>query len=344
MTELDRRPRLYKCSCVGGYNVDRSERFVKIQQIARSKGFVTIKALVDALAVSPATAKRDIEYLRDRMHCPISWDPKTRGYVIKTDGVEGGRRHELPGLWFNASEIHALLAVQHLLKGLQPGLLDDHIRPLQSLLRDILGAGPHSVEAIERRVKLIQLGMRRVELKHFEQVSQAVLDRRRLQIEYLTRDRMEVTSREISPLQLVHYRENWLLDAWCHWRGGIRTFSLDAIQAVSTTTIAADDVSPEELAKHFESGYGIYSGQAIHRAKLKFTAARAQWVSRETWHSDQTTRYLEDGSYLLEVPYSSDQELVMDLLRHGTDVEVLEPPALRKKVATILAQAAQKYS
>ena len=26
---------------------------------------------------------------------------------------------------------------------------------------------------------------------------------------------------------------------------------------------------------------------------------------------------MEDGSYLLEVPYSEDQELIMDILRHG---------------------------
>jgi len=98
------------------------------------------------------------------------------------------------------------------------------------------------------------------------------------------------------------------------------------------------------MAKHFESGYGIFAGQAIHKARLKFTPLRAQWVCLETWHSDQRSKFLKDGSYVLELPYSNDQELLMDLLRHGTEVEVLGPPQLRLKLATTLKQAAKIYS
>lgn len=324
--------------------MDRSERFLKIRQMIKAKGFVSQTALLEALEVSTSTFKRDLEYMRSRLGWPITWNPVKRGYVIEAGDSEEEQTHELPGLWFNASEIYALLAMQHLLKEMQPGLLDQHIAPLQAKLRQLMGEGSHAAESIERRVKLIHLGARTVKLKHFEQVARALLDRQRLQIRYLKRDSQEVTDREISPLQLVHYRENWFLDAWCHMRNGIRTFSLDAMQAVQTLTTPARDVSPAAMTKHFESGYGIFAGQAKYRARLKFSSARAQWVSLETWHPAQSSRFLKDGSYLLEVPYSNDQELLMDLLRHGAEVEVLGPPELRRKIALALKRAAEKYS
>jgi predicted DNA-binding transcriptional regulator YafY len=52
---------------------------------------------------------------------------------------------------------------------------------------------------------------------------------------------------------------------------------------------------------------------------------------------------LPDGSYILEVPYSNDQELVMDLLRYGSDVEILEPPELRQRMREALRIAAKLY-
>jgi predicted DNA-binding transcriptional regulator YafY len=66
-------------------------------------------------------------------------------------------------------------------------------------------------------------------------------------------------------------------------------------------------------------------------------------VSLETWHPDQSHGWLEDGSYVLEVPYSNDQELVMDLLRLGAEVEVLSPPELRMRVFDALCAAAKQY-
>ena len=50
-----------------------------------------------------------------------------------------------------------------------------------------------------------------------------------------------------------------------------------------------------------------------------------------------------DGSYLLQVPYTDDRELLMDVLRHGDEVEVLGPEELRNRIKAILHSAAAKY-
>jgi predicted DNA-binding transcriptional regulator YafY len=142
----------------------------------------------------------------------------------------------------------------------------------------------------------------------------------------------------------VHYRENWYLDAWCHLREDIRSFAVDAIRAAEIVDEPAREVSAEALDEVLGSGYGIFSGRATHTAHLRFTPQRARWVAAEEWHPGQLSRFEADGSYLLELPYSDDRELVMDILKHGPDVEVLDPPELRERVRELLNETLQHYN
>ena len=78
-------------------------------------------------------------------------------------------------------------------------------------------------------------------------------------------------------------------------------------------------------------------------ATLKFTPEAARWVSAQNWHPKQRSRVEKDGSYVLELPYAEDRELVMEILKYGADVEVMAPDALRLRVAKALAAAARRY-
>lgn len=317
------------------------ERMTRIVRLIRKRGSASMSFLKDELEVSEASVKRDLEFLRDRMGCPLEWDRSKRGYVIRDEQGDGGR-FELPGVWFDSSEAFALLAMLHLVEGVQPGLLEEHISPLKSRLRAILAKGTTSARPLEHKLRLVHFAPRKVEPSHFKVIASALLEGKRLELTYWNRDRKERTQRTLSPQKLVHYRENWILDAWCHMRHGLRSFALEAIERVRVLDEQAIEVSQQELDEHFRAGYGIFAGPARHRARLKFTAERAQWISKETWHHDQTSSVEADGSYLLEVPYANDQELVMDLLRHSPEVEVLAPVELRRKLHTALCAAASK--
>ncbi len=316
------------------------ERITKIIRFIRQRGSASMSFLKEELEVSEATLKRDFAFLQDRLGCPLEWDRTKRGWVIRDELAAGGR-FELPGVWFDSSEVVALLTMLHLVEGVQPGLLEDHVAPLKLRLRSMLAEGTMSTRPIENKIRLIHFAPRKVEPKHFQQVASGLLEGKRLHLEYWNRDRKESTKRIISPQQLVHYRENWFLDAWCHSRNALRSFSLDAIQSVSVLDESSIEISSKEMEDHFRSGYGIFAGPATKRAQLKFTPERAQWISKETWHHNQTNAYAEDGSYLLEVPYSNDQELIMDLLRHSPEVEVIAPPELRQKLHAMLCAASE---
>ncbi len=324
--------------------MDRTERFYKIDQLITERRVVPFQTFIEALEVSPATVKRDLEYLRTRLNAPILWDRAAGGYRYEKSEVPAGSQFELPGLWFNASEIHALLTMQHLLATLdQGGLLGPHIQPLMARLNALLGTADNTVEEVRKRVRIVGVGARHMQLHHFEQVGTALLRRKRLFITYRARGSNQTSEREISPQRLVHYRDNWYLDAWCHLRRELRSFAVDAILNAEIIEAAAKNLSEKTLDEVLGAGYGIFSGKKVQWAKLKFSAQRARWVAYEQWHPRQKSKVLPDGSYLLEIPYSDDRELVMDILRHGSGVEVLGPHKLRERVKDLLQEAVALY-
>lgn len=322
--------------------MDRTERFYKITQLLEARKVVSREELLEELGVSPATFKRDLEYMRDRLNAPIVYDREQGGYRFDKNGSRGPQ-FQLPGVWFNDAEAHALLTMQHLLANIEPGLLEPHIKSLRARIEALLENSDHSIEEARTRIHILPLGSRPVAPDHFGVISTALLARKRLRITHYNRGRDEETDREISPQRLVHYRDNWYLDAWCHWREALRSFAVEAIRRAEILDKDAPNVAEKVLDAELGSGYGIFAGKRTEFAKLRFTAKRARWVANEQWHPDQKGSFDSDGSYVLEVPYADDRELIMDILKYGCDVEVLEPASLREQVAKALQNALSRY-
>jgi predicted DNA-binding transcriptional regulator YafY len=324
---------------------NNTARLYRIEALIRARGHVSLQTLLDELEVSRATLKRDLEYLRSRMGAPIEYDRDANGYCFGPDTAAGGRQ-ELPGLWFNESELYSLLTAQQLLAGLDSdGLLSRHLEPLLERIHQLLGSG-EGAEAADRlikRIKVVTALRRPVPSRFFERVSSALLQRKRLHLRYLTRGRGEVGERQVSPQRLVHYRGTWYLDAWCHRVEALRRFALDAIEQAEVLDTKARDLATKRVEAEMDAGYGIYAGGQRQWATLVFQPQAAQWASREEWHPEQQGRWLDDGCYEMKLPYVDATELVMDVLRQGDEIRVLAPPSLVAQVRHRLQKAAALY-
>lgn len=323
--------------------MDRFDRIYDLHKLLSSSRYpVSREKIEQELECSRATAKRIIDSMRLYLDAPIKYDRTLNGYYY--DGKQD-QLYELPGLWFNASELHALLSVQQLLSSVQPGLFDKQLAPLKdriSKLLNIQGNSAINEKNLQQRVKILQMASRQ-HSEFFQPVAGATMQRKRLKLAYLNRSRNEVSEREVSPQQLVHYRDNWYLDAWCHKRDDLRTFSLDAIREARVLDQAALEVKAEQMHEHYESAYGIFSGKADQTATLVFSEKIARWVSNENWHPDQQGKLLDDGRYQLQIPYGNPTELVMDILRYGPEVEVESPNELRTMIQQRLEKALEAY-
>jgi predicted DNA-binding transcriptional regulator YafY len=207
----------------------------------------------------------------------------------------------------------------------------------------ILGQSEVSAKELRKRIKVFGMSARKNVLENFEEVGVSLLKRQRLHLSYYSKGKNELTERAVSPQRLIFYRDNWYLDAYCHFRKGLRSFAMDGIRTAHVLEDKATEVSEKELHENFAESYGIFSGKATQRAKLRFTPEKARWVSAETWHGQQVSSFDKDGNYILEFDYNQDPELVMEIMKHGDGVEVIGPAGLKSKVKAELEKALKKY-
>jgi predicted DNA-binding transcriptional regulator YafY len=301
----------------------------------------TTRELMQKLECSEPTVRRLVAKLRDELGAPVRFDRARGGWVYEQNEET---TYELPGLWFSASELHALLAAHQWLSEVEPGLLGEEIAPLVKRLEALLEQRQPGGGQLRQRVKLIALAARKVDDSVFRAVAGALADGQQLAFTYRGRIRNDHARRTVSPLRLAWYKSNWYLDAWCHLRNGLRSFSLDRIEAPERRPEAAIAVDEATQNAHYASAYGIFSGSARHTAVLRFTAEAARWVADERWHREQSGHFLIDGSYELAVPYGNPTELVMDILKYGPEVEVVAPNELRELVKSRLSESLARYA
>ncbi len=295
---------------------------------------------MEEIGCSQATLYRLIANLRDHLGAPIEQDPDGRGFFYEDYGM---RPFELPGIWLSPEELQALISARDVLGRVQPGLLDTELHALQDRIANLLDEKGIDADAQTERVRIIHQASRLVDAATFQPVLHALVQRKRLHIGYHARGSDEVTDRTVSPQRLTSYRNNWYLDGYCHLREGLRSFALERIQTITSLDESAEDIDAQQLSQHFTSAYGIFSGKATHMAVLKFSPKMARWVAEELWHSKQEGQWLADGCYELRIPYGHSEELLMDILRFGPEVEVLEPDSLRAQIKEQLVAAGRIY-
>jgi len=327
--------------------MSQTERIHQIvSRLEHSRHPVPIERFLDELEISRATFKRDIEYLRDRLGAPIEWQRggpgEPRGYVLRGDQADHSTAFHLHGLWFNQSEIYALLMMHQLASSMEPGLITAQSHSLLARITHLLGTADDDPQTVLSFIRVLHSATRRRSSAWFEVIARATVRRRRLDISYYTRSRDALGERRVSPQRLLHYRENWYLLAWCHKVDALRLFALDAIRAAALCPQTARQVAQRRLDEAMGSGFGIFGGKATQRARLRFSPDAARWIADEVWHPQQKTHW--DGDHLImQLPYAQTRELAMEILKYGSDVEVLGPPSLRSEIQSMLATALARY-
>jgi len=317
------------------------QRVAQLYQVMiSSRQPISLTQLCEQLDASPATIKRLISFLRHDLHMNIVFDSEQSGYRLASD-VRGSRR--AVGPLNDSSEISDLFITFLIAEKLVPNLFNCTGDSIREKLRHSLGAKAKKLNDLSDRVSVIAPQKRQVNPKEFSELVAAVRDQIRIAIHYRGLGRSGEGVYTVSPYRLILYRNNWYLAAWCHRGHDLKVFSADRISVTDKTATPCRAINHDELTKAIEATYGIDLGDPIDYAVLRFSAQAAKRVALEEWHRDQTLRHNPDGSLEVTVPYRHARELKMDVLRFGTDVEVVAPPQLRQEVAQDHARAAKQY-
>ncbi|MBT7411394.1 MAG: WYL domain-containing protein [Methylococcales bacterium] len=299
--------------------------------------------LEEKLECSTSSVRRTIDFLRDKLGAPIDYDRDRNGYQYHP---EQKSIYELPGLWLNESEIHALLTIQQMLNNFHPDLLLDEIKPFEKRIKEILQrtTGTHCEDEVTQTIHLMTQGIRQKQYISFQPIADACLKKQQLKVNYHARYNDLFCSRILSPQKMVYYKNNWYLVAWCHNKDAIRIFSLDKLTDVIPQNISALQKSSEEIDLQLFSSFGIFAGHACETAILQFSPNIARWIADETWHPNQTGEWLKNGNYQLKIPYNNSIELLAEILKYADDITVIAPKSLQQAVVDKLLKTLKNYS
>jgi predicted DNA-binding transcriptional regulator YafY len=321
--------------------MDKWEKIYALHNLLTTSRYaVPLDRILEKLDCSKATFHRIREFLVTRFNAPICFNHTYNGYSYNhaTDAP-----FELPGLWFTTEELEALACFDYLLTGIHSDLLTGVLNPVRSRLETILKAQKIPRADWKNRIKIIPIASRTIDTRVLHEIADAILHSRKAEITYTAASTDIESSRTLSPLTLLRYRDNWYVDAWCHLRNSLRTFAVNRITSVRVLKEKAIHVPEKQLTRHFADSYGIFSGEAEHLAEIRFTGYAAKIVSREQWHPRQQLSLQPDNSWLLKIPFHESRELVMDIMRWGSDAEVIGPRHLRAEFEKILQKTLKIY-
>ncbi len=293
------------------------------QQVRQGK-YPNAATLASECELSPKTAQRAIDFMRDRLRAPLEYVAAKRGYRYDDDSFE------LPPDWVGPEEFASLLLSFRLSSLIPDKELKETLRELlEDLIRMNVGRQVR-LSDIEAKVSLKNVEYARVPGEIFHQVFDALLAERSLRLDYRSPHRGKATSRDVFPLHLLCYMGNWHLIAYCSLRGELRDFSLARIRRVELAPgPVACPVSSGELKEHLRQSFGIMSGPKRHRVELRFAPEVADFVAEQVWHPDQQESRDEDGGIRLSFPVADFREIRREVFKFGAAVEVLAPAELR---------------
>lgn len=313
------------------------ERFLWFDQQLRQSCYPNAAHLADRFEISAKTAQRSIEYFRDRLQAPLEYDPLHRGYFYRAD-------FELPAARISAGELTALLISRRLLSDASAGHLEGELSSVVNKLGGILSSHLPGSLAPDEAFSFRWNQFVPTKNDDFQRVCQALLGGRVLSFDYQAPARTGIVRRSVEPHHLVNYLGTWHLIAYCRLRQDWRDFVLPRMAKLVVESEIFNYRPRADWEPLLTDTFGIFQNRHSFTVTLRFTPARSRLVHGQIWHPDQQVAHDEAGALLLTLPASHPAEILMSILSHGAEVEVLTPVWLRGQVEGEIKRMGQCYA
>ncbi|MFE3857944.1 helix-turn-helix transcriptional regulator [Streptomyces griseorubiginosus] len=316
----------------------RSSRLVSILLLLQTRGRMTAAQLAQELEVSVRTVYRDVEAL-STAGVPLYGDAGHAGGYRLLDGY----RTRLTGL--TAAEAEALFLAgapgPAAELGLGPVLAAAELKVRAALPVELRA----HADRISGRFHLDAPGWYAAgeEVPYLPEVAEAVWDNRVLDVVYRRWRAPTDVRRRLEPYGLVLKAGRWYVVAG----PGPRTYRVD--QILELTVVDQEFSRPEgfDLATYWTAYQRdfhdrLHQGEAVVRLApgVKLPGAVPHPTDPDSTDPHSTD---PDGWTVARVPIESIEHAQGEFLRLGTDVEVLEPPELRARMARTIAELAERY-
>jgi proteasome accessory factor C len=163
---------------------------------------------------------------------------------------------------------------------------------------------------------------------HLGAIRDAVERCERVEIDYYSYARDDMTTRRVDPVRVFHALGAWYLDAYCHSASADRLFRVDRVLAVRPTGERFHPRAPARPGNPDPDGNLaglVYHPRPDDRRVTLRLAGAAAWVADDLPVEERHDE--PDGGVRVVLAVSEDAFLERLLLRLGSAAEVLDPPS-----------------
>lgn len=315
----------------------RATRLLRIEQLLRQYGKLSVRQLAEHLNYSKRTVQRDLAALESELGVPLINEGRRWGILE-------GTQHPLSPVRLTLQESRVIFLAMHAFATSTDERDPDGISALEKL-SDTLPA-PIAAE-IQRTIGQLRARPERADyLATLQLVTEAWADSQRLRIRYQSASGNEAHQLELDPylLRTGANGSSIYVVGWSSRHDSPRVFKVDRILSAERTGARFNPPELDEIVAKLASSWGgVVFGDEQFDVTIDFTANVAARVHETTWHVTQQTEDLPDGGVRLRFVLPSLLEVVPWVLSWGADAIVVGPPQLRKQVTTVTAAAAANY-
>ena len=177
------------------------------------------------------------------------------------------------------------------------------------------------------------------------QVMEAMTENLEVVIDYHKYTSSESETLTIHPYAVKEYAKRWYIVAYCVEREDMRVYGLDRVKRMEVTGRQFRMKSGFDVDEIFSTSFGIYlpngKGQII---KFRVSENEAKFLRDLPIHRSQEEIGREDQKVIFSIFVCPDKNLIMELCKHGTRIEVLSPAEVREAVKEELIKALAQYA
>jgi predicted DNA-binding transcriptional regulator YafY len=313
------------------------ERFIWFDSQVRKERYPNATTLAVAFECAVKTAQRSIETFRDRFGAPLEYFPGRRGYRYADPD------YRPPVTRLSEDELLALLVSRKLLTDASAGSLGEELGKVLSRLGKLLAESFSGPLDPETTFSFRWTAVTPCDPEIFGNVLNGLTERRPLSFRYYSPHTDVWTTRTVEPHHLVNYQGAWHLIAWCRLREDWRDFVLARMTNCGIEHATFDRRDAAQWRPFLEATFGIFQGREPFEVTLRFSPDLARWARGQTWHPLQRMVETKTGELDLTLQVSHETEIITEVLRYGSRVEVLAPDRIRRRVRKEIEAMMKKY-
>lgn len=153
---------------------------------------------------------------------------------------------------------------------------------------------------------------------------------------------MEVTNRIVKPLAIKESQHRWYLIAQDNNDGVIKSFGFDRISKLNITDTKFK-LMEVEIEKIYQHAFGIEKYAPVEKIVLEFSWQQGNYIKSFPLHTSQKIIGDTKDKLVIELLMHTTNDIVMELMKYGAEVKVIEPESLKGYIRDKIRQMTKLY-